>query len=371
MAETSTPGASVRQRYDGARTKLMRRRLADLPIEVLDRILGRIDDDQLEVVRGLESIAGRADDCLEEGDWNRFVDLRTRAVEVTGAYDELDELRRDVSDARQARLLNDRLIAKLGSARRLLAYDGFIMLLIVAVVSVLLVEIAFELPAETALALYYADVGACAIFLGDFFWRLKLSEQRGWFWRRYWLDFVTSIPLPSAQVLRLGRMVRLVRLARVLRVVQLFRLLRIVLFFWRGLDKLVATFDVKLMRKSMRILAVVLVAGGLGIYWAEGDPATPGVRDLGESLWWSFTTVVTGGFGDLHNPQTGTGRFLTVALIAAGMVVVGIFTATLTSLLVRENDTSGAIGDLEERMVGQIEELKTVIGSIAPPPPED
>ena len=52
-----------------------------------------------------------------------------------------------------------------------------------------------------------------------------------------------------------------------------------------------------------------------------------------------FTTLVTGGYGDLYNPVSSIGRFLTVILILAGMILVGIFTATLTSILVgSEND---------------------------------
>jgi voltage-gated potassium channel len=57
-----------------------------------------------------------------------------------------------------------------------------------------------------------------------------------------------------------------------------------------------------------------------------------------ESLWWSFTTLVTGGFADIHNPQTIAGKILTVMLVIGGMVLVGVFTATLTTVLVRDDD---------------------------------
>jgi voltage-gated potassium channel len=56
------------------------------------------------------------------------------------------------------------------------------------------------------------------------------------------------------------------------------------------------------------------------------------------SLWWSFTTVVTGGFADIHNPETMAGKVLTVVLVILGMVLVGIFTATLTSVMVGDED---------------------------------
>src|SRR5690606_19062531 len=144
-------------------------------------------------------------------------------------------------------------------------------------------------------------------------------------------------PLPAMHTLRIGRTIRMLRLLRLLRVA---RLLRIALFFWRGMDKLAAAFDVRLMRRSLALLVVVLCLGSLGILFAEAHTEAEGVASFGQSLWWTFTTVVTGGYGDVHNPESLTGRLLTVGLVLAGMVVVGIFTATLTSLLVRENDES-------------------------------
>ena len=49
--------------------------------------------------------------------------------------------------------------------------------------------------------------------------------------------------------------------------------------------------------------------------------------------------MVTGGFADIHNPTSVVGKVLTVMLVIGGMVLVGVFTATLTSVLVRDDDT--------------------------------
>ncbi|MEM9068410.1 MAG: ion transporter [Myxococcota bacterium] len=347
------------RRADAARQGILRRRLVDLSQETLERIQVRLQDERGEVVTKLEKLHARTEDHLDEGDLPSFEDAKTRAVDLTTELSEVEERLQRVHDARQERILNDRMIAKLGSRMRFVLYDTFIMTLIVLVVGLLITMEVVELPTQTRIIMGWVDVGACVIFLGDFFWRHSMAESKRWFWKRFWLDFITSIPLPDAQALRLGRMVRL---ARLLRVMQLARILRIVLFFWRGMDKLAATFDVKMMRRSMRILLLVLLLGGIGIFMAEGHEDTEGVESFAQSLWWSFTTVVTGGFGDIHNPQTLSGRLITIALIVAGMVVVGIFTATLTSLLVRENDASGAIMELEEKMSERLSEIQAQIG---------
>jgi voltage-gated potassium channel len=175
---------------------------------------------------------------------------------------------------------------------------------------------------------------------------LSCASNKAWFWQHNWIDFVTSIPIPSAQVVRYGRAFRVLRLFRVLRsfrVLRMLRLLRVVRAFrvflklFRGMEKLEQVLDVRMMKKSLRWLFGIMALGAAVIYSLEGHMATP-VGSAAESAWWSFTTVVTGGFGDLHNPVTGWGRMLTVLLIVSGMIVVGVFTATLTSVYMAEEN---------------------------------
>jgi len=47
-----------------------------------------------------------------------------------------------------------------------------------------------------------------------------------------------------------------------------------------------------------------------------------------------LTTVTTVGYGD-HFPTTGTGRFVAVGLMFAGIALVGVVTATFASWLVQ------------------------------------
>ena len=97
------------------------------------------------------------------------------------------------------------------------------------------------------------------------------------------------------------------------------------------------------------------------IYFVESG-AGKGVSDINESIWWSFTTLVTGGFADIHNPLTGAGRILTVILIIAGMIVVGVFTATLTSILV--GDESDEIKSLKDEINNKMNKLDKKIDKL-------
>ncbi|MCA9634503.1 MAG: ion transporter [Myxococcales bacterium] len=349
---------AIARRFEADRHALLSRRLTDLKAEELAGIDSRLRDDAEAMAEAIAALRARSDQALADLDWQAVEELRRRAVDLGRDFEEIQNLRRKVHDAHHERQLSDAIAAKLGSPTRRLVYDTFIMILIVIVIGILLYQELNDLPPATIILLDYVDIGACSIFLADFFWRRSLSIDRRWFWRRYWIDFITSIPLPSVHTLRLGRSLRLLRFIRLIRLARLARFIRIVLFFWRGMDKLAAAFDVRMMRRSVSILIVVLIVGGIGIWAVEGHANAEGVETFGESLWWSFTTVVTGGFGDIRNPTTVAGRLLTALLIIAGMVVVGIFTATLTSLLVREGDVSGEILALEERLLGELQRLR-------------
>ena len=55
---------------------------------------------------------------------------------------------------------------------------------------------------------------------------------------------------------------------------------------------------------------------------------------------------MTGGFADIHNPQTTGGMVLTTVLVFVGMILISVFTATLTSLMVGD-DSNQATDNLK------------------------
>ena len=64
----------------------------------------------------------------------------------------------------------------------------------------------------------------------------------------------------------------------------------------------------------------------------HGQPDAAGsVDSFWNGIWWSFTTVITGGFGDIHNPCSAPARVLTVLLVILGTYC--LFTAGSIALL--------------------------------------
>ena len=211
------------------------------------------------------------------------------------------------------------------------------------------VEILPHFAVSTLWIFWIIDVICCGLFMANFVFEHRLADSKKWYWKNNWIDFITSIPLPPVQViaasgdlgvLRLGRLLRAVRILRAL------RLFRIGLFFWRGMDHLSSTLDVRLLKRSFLYGLLSLVFGACIFMGLERLESGSG---FWPSLWWSFTTLVTGGYADIHNPQTASGKILTVFLVITGMVLVGVFTATLTSVLVKDEDSVQA-EELEEQV---------------------
>jgi voltage-gated potassium channel len=255
------------------------------------------------------------------------------------------------------------MVARLGRLRRVQILEATVLVLVFVVLALLLYEMLHPmLSAEARRRILLIDTACCVVFLTEFALRHRCAQSKRWFWRTYWIDFVTSIPMPDALLLRTGRMFRVARItraaraARAARLLRLIRAARLVLFFWRGMDKLYDVLNVRLMKRSLLLGVIILLIGAAIIFVAEGMNGDQNAVDTPpEALWWSFTTVVTGGFGDIHNPSSAAGQLTTVVLVLAGMTVVGVFTATLTALLV--GDESEEIEVLQQSLGEQLAAL--------------
>jgi len=195
-----------------------------------------------------ETEAGRAQACLalvrDDLEWH------ARNVEPRGRRRArlLSEVRR-LRAERQDRFLQSTLDEKFG-ARRMRQWNRLIFWLIFVVIALLGWEIVYWIRAgsdesvwpeswqRNLVWMHAIDLGACAVFLFDFFMRLWLVRGRTrWFARHFVTDFLPSIPF-----LHSIRWLRGVRLFRYLRLVRVYG------FFTRGIDSLVRRYGALLNR---------------------------------------------------------------------------------------------------------------------------
>lgn len=80
-------------------------------------------------------------------------------------------------------------------------------------------------------------------------------------------------------------------------------------------------------------MVLLIFIGSLAVLDAERHAPGATITTFGRALWWTFVTITTVGYGDL-TPVTATGKIIAVALMLAGIALIGVVTATLASWIV-------------------------------------
>lgn len=150
------------------------------------------------------------------------------------------------------------------------------------------------------------------MFAIDYVGRLILTENRWRWFFRHLLDLAIVV-LP------------------VLRPLRLVRLLVLLAIFQR--------FAGRTLRGQVVVYAagstlMLIFVGSLAVFDAERDHPGATIRTFGDALWWACATITTVGYGDMV-PVSITGRCIAVAMMVAGIALLGTVTATLASWIVQ------------------------------------
>ncbi len=328
-------------------------RIVGLPSRILEKMHEDIKAEQDILKEKLAKLETVLHANLVKGNASFYENARRDCRKYSKMYEDLEDYRKVIYDARQERIVREGMSDYLGE-KYANTLEAVIMVLILFIVGLISYDIIYLDPikdSELKGQIFWIDFVCCVLFLSEFYLRYSFAENKRWFVRHNWIDLITSIPIPDAGALRYGRTLRL---ARLLRAARLLRVLRIIFFFWKGFDKFAEVMDVKLMKKSFKGVLIVIVIGAYLMMVREGDNDAS-ISTFAQSMWWSFTTVVTGGFGDIYNPITTEGRVLTVLLIITGMILAGVFTATLTTLMTGEENEEMNI--MQQNLEEQFEKL--------------
>lgn len=118
---------------------------------------------------------------------------------------------------------------------------------------------------------------------------------------------------------------------RILRVIRIFHLFRI-----NGqYDSFAVIFSVLHEKKNQILSSVVIVlilmlASSIGIYYAEHDAQPETFRNAFSGIWWSVSTLLTVGYGDIY-PVTTAGRLMAICTAFFGVGVVAIPTGIISA----------------------------------------
>jgi voltage-gated potassium channel len=200
-------------------------------------------------------------------------------------------------------------------------FDFLIIALTFFVVGAMLVEMFFELSAETVRLLALLDNVVCLFFFAEFLYRFYIASNKLAFMKWGWIDLLSSIPM--VDVLRAGRVLRLIKLFRIIRAFRSMNNLINHVYANRAKGALV----------SITVLAVLMVIfSAIAILQLEDDPNS-NIKTAEDAVWWTYTTITTVGYGDKY-PVTTEGRILAMVLMTFGVGFFGTFTAYVSSIFV-------------------------------------
>ena len=166
-------------------------------------MLGEAEGERDRVADVLTALGDVWAQARDEGRWMDMQRAREHILLIRDDLEEVETQLGSIEDAQQHRILQDRMLERLGSPAMVKALEGGILILIAVVLGILWVEIAYELTQAQQTMLTVLDSAICGVFLVEFFWRMRLADSTGWYWRNFWIDFVASLPL--AGMLRIGR----------------------------------------------------------------------------------------------------------------------------------------------------------------------
>jgi voltage-gated potassium channel len=242
------------------------------------------------------------------------------------------------------------------------SYNIFILVLTILSLVIMVLLILPVSEEEKQLLTVYDNL-ICIVFLMDFGLNISQSRPRRDYFigRRGWLDLLGSVPslgfFRFTALLRLARLSRLARISRLLRGNNRKELVEDVLKNRGQYAAFITVFSAFL----VLVVASILVLE----FETRAPPGEANITTGGDALWWGIVTITTVGYGDKF-PVTTLGRLTGVAVMFAGVGIIGALASILASVLVPQADepesgaTTAATPQVEEELAKVRAELASL-----------
>lgn len=182
---------------------------------------------------------------------------------------------------------------------------------------------------------YIIDNVIYGLFVADYLFRFIFAKQKFLFFKNNIIDLIAIIPFNSA-----FRALRLFKVARFLKLLKFSKLFRVGSFSARLFVKFRKFFNTNGFKYVLLIAIFSIFAASICMMYFE----------FVDSLWWSFVTATTVGYGDL-SPSTGMGRIIASILMIVGIGLIGSLTSSITSFFLEPLHKSESISSDKINMI--------------------
>jgi voltage-gated potassium channel len=162
-----------------------------------------------------------------------------------------------------------------------------------------------------------------AIFIVEYFLRLYGAANRLAYVKDKYsiIDLVAIMPTLILLALPASYFIYDIRVIQTLRVLMVFRIFRFLRFISRY-HLLFGTISPRMINVSQLVVSIILIFFVYsGLFYFVESPVNPDVQNFGDAFYFTVVAVSTVGFGDIV-PASDAGRFVTVAMIISGIIVI-------------------------------------------------
>ncbi len=217
-------------------------------------------------------------------------------------------------------------------------FDYFMVIVILLNVLALFLE-TFEHMQQYSTVIYAVEIATVAVFIVEYVLRIYTAEylypdvSRGKAIIKFIFSFeglveiLTIIPaffLSGFAVFRILRVARILRLFRVNSYMDSFNVIASVLIEKRNQ-----------ILSSLFIVMVLMLASSLCMYNVEHDAQPEYFKNAFSGIWWSMSTLLTIGYGDI-SPVTTLGRAMAIVIAFLGVGAVAIPTGIISAGFVEQ-----------------------------------
>lgn len=181
--------------------------------------------------------------------------------------------------------------------------------------------------------LIYIDNFILLYFILEFFIRFYYSLDKKTFLKNNVFDLIAIIPFNSFfKVFRLFKLFRFIKLTKFTKLIKFFRFFKTIIFFKKIKKTVIKFLFTNNLIYMLGVCSIIILLGAFGIYNFEKNIT---VNTFIDSIWWSFVTTTTVGYGDV-SPSTLPGRIVAVILMITGIGTIGSVTGTFATFFIKD-----------------------------------